>query len=301
MQKTFSLPAHLSIAAANILFGLNFPISKTVLAHYVDAYTLSFLRMVFAAVAFWLLIACTKREKVPPRDIFLLAIASIFGITLNQLAFIVGLSYTASVDASIVITLTPVLTMCIAAVFLKEPISWMKAGGVAMGMGGALLVILGGGTADLGNGHLLGNCLCFCSSLSYAIYLNISKSLVTRYTSVTVMSWMFLFAALMMTPIGLPHIGQIHWASIPILGYLEILFVLAGATFLTYLCIGYSLRYMRPTTLSMYNYLQPLVVSLLAVIVGTDSIGWHKIMAAILIFTGVYFVTQSKARKQAYK
>jgi drug/metabolite transporter (DMT)-like permease len=301
MQKKFSWSAHLSIFAANIVFGLNFPISKSVLADYLDAYTLSFLRMAFAAAAFWLLVAFTRREKVPAKDVFMLALASLFGVSLNQLSFIVGLSYTASVDASIVITLTPVLTMCLAAVFLKEPISWMKAGGVAMGMGGALIVILGSGTVDVGSGHILGNILCLCSSLSYAIYLNISKSLVARYSSVTVMSWMFLFSAITVAPVGLQHIGQINWQEIPVEGYLKILYVLAGATFLTYLCIGYSLRYMRPTTLSMYNYVQPLVVSFVAVIIGTDTIGWYKIIAAILIFAGVYFVTRSRARIAPYK
>ncbi len=298
---TKQLKAHFGIALANIIFGLNVPISKALLDNYVDATTLSCLRMVFAAAAFWILSIFTPREKVRPRDLLLLVVASIFGITLNQFSFIQGLSYTTSIDAAIVVTITPVLVMCLAAAFLKEPITGPKVLGVAMGAAGALMIILRNGGVSLSSNNMLGDILCFCSSLSYAIYLTISKPLVARYSSPTVMKWMFLFAAIMVSPMAVPHISSVAWGAMPINGYLLLTFVLLGATFITYLCIGYTLRYLRPTTLSMYNYAQPLVASLAAVALGLDVLGWYKLGAAALIFAGVYLVTKSRARAKPYE
>jgi len=298
---TQQLKAHLAIAASNVIFGLNVPVTKTLLDKYLDGFGLSFLRIAFAMAAFWALAIFTPRERVAPRDLLLLAVASVFGITLNQLSFVQGLSYTTTIDASIVITITPVLVMCLAAVALKEPISLLKVLGVVMGAGGALIIILHNASLSLSGDNMLGNLLCFCSSLSYAIYLIISKPLVARYSPATIMRWMFLFATAMMAPMAAPHVAQVAWSGVSAGGYLLLLFTLLGATFLTYLCIGYTLRYLRPTTLSMYNYVQPLVASLVAVALGLDTLGWYKLAAAVLIFAGVYLVTKSRKRLKPYQ
>ncbi|MDR3296981.1 MAG: DMT family transporter [Prevotellaceae bacterium] len=294
------LYAHLCMGVANIIFGINVPVSKSILANHLDGVSLSFLRMAFAAAAFWLLSLFVPREKVRPRDMALLLVAGLFGVAVNQFLFVQGLSYTSPTDAVMVITITPVLVMCLAAAVLREPITGVKVVGVLLGAGGALMIILHGGSASFGGEHMRGNLMCFFSSLSYAIYLIISKPIMARYSATTVMRWMFLFSAVAMLPISLRHVQDVSWQAIPMSGYAEIFFTLCGATFLTYLCIGYALRSLRPTTLSTYNYVQPLVASMAAVAMGLDSIGWYKLGAAALIFAGVYLVTKSRARAKPY-
>jgi drug/metabolite transporter (DMT)-like permease len=284
---------------AYIIFGLNTPISKAVLSSgEVSAMALTFYRFAGAMALFWVASLFTKKEHVSLRDIFFLLIASVFGILVNQMLFIVGLSLTSPIDASVITTLSPVLTMILAAFFLKEPITWKKVMGVFIGAAGALLLILNSNTVGHGNTSLAGNLLCIASSLSFAIYLTAFKKLISRYSPVTSMKWMFLFATICSTPLCWNDITSVNYLAIPVAISLRIAYVVVFATFISYLFIPIGQKVLRPTVLSMYNYLQPIVSSLLAVALGMDLFGWTKGAATFLVFLGVYVVTQSKSRAQ---
>ncbi len=75
-------------------------------------------------------------------------------------------------------------------------------------------------------------------------------------------------------------------------------YVVCFATFITYLLIPIGQKVLRPTTVSMYNYVQPVVTALVAVSMGQDTFGWHNVLSALLVFAGVYLVTTSKSRAQ---
>jgi drug/metabolite transporter (DMT)-like permease len=291
---------HAALFAAYLFFGLSTPISKAVLIDgEISAMALTFYRFAGAAVLFWMASFFTKHEKMPLRDIFLFFIASIFAILFNQMSFILGLSMTSPIDASVITTLTPVLTMVLAAFFLKEPITWKKVLGVFIGATGALLLILNGSHAvNHGSRSVEGDLLCILGCLSFAIYLTAFKTLVNRYSSITSMKWMFLFATLYSLPLCWRDVSAVNYAAIPVDIYLRIAYIVAFSTFISYLCIPIGQKVLRPTVLSMYNYLQPLVSSLLAVALGMDVFGWTKGAASLLVFLGVYVVTQSKSRAQ---
>ena len=144
-----SMKGHLALLLANTMFGFNVPIAKGVLASgMVSPYALNLFRMGGAALLFWIASLFAPREKVSRKDLVLLFFASLFSIQLNQTSFLIGLSMTSPIDASIAASTVPILTMLIAAVYLKEPITWKKAIGVAVGASGALLLILSNGTVD---------------------------------------------------------------------------------------------------------------------------------------------------------
>ena len=256
--------------------------------------------MAGAAVLFWIASIFAKKERVARRDILLLFFASMFGILINQTSFITGLSLTSPIDASVIATIGPILTMLLAALFLREPITWKKALGVLIGATGAILLIMHHDdiTSIRGGASVEGNLLCLLSSLSFALYLTLFKSVISRYSSVTVMKWMFLFAAICSIPIGWNDVTAVDYGGLSIEMWLRILFVVVMATFVAYLFIPAGQRLLRPTVVSMYNYLQPLVSSLVAVALGMGAFGLEKIGAAILIFLGVYIVIQSKSRAQ---
>lgn len=289
----------MSLLVAYIIFGVNTPIAKEVLMHGdVSAFALTFYRLAGAAVLFWLASLFTQKEPVRRRDLFLLFLASMFGILINQMAFIVGLSRTSPIDASVITTISPIMTMLLAAFFLKEPITWKKALGVFIGAVGALLLILNGNTTERGGSSVVGNLLCLLSGFAFVLYLTAFKTLILRYKPVTLMKWMFLFASLCCLPLCWGDVSRIDYAEMPVDMYLKIIYVVAVATFVSYLLIPVGQKLLRPTIVSMYNYLQPLVSSLLAVILGMDTFGWIKGSAALLIFLGVYIVTKSKSYAQ---
>ncbi len=289
---------HLIALATNVFFGLNIPISKSLLAS-IGPFGWSLARASFACLCFWIASLLLPRERlVQKSDLGLLLVCAFFGMVLNQLSFIVGLAQTSPIDASIITTSTPVIVMLIAALVLKEPITPTKVTGVLVGAFGALLLIMSGSHHTIGGNGLHGDLLCMLSCLSYAIYLVISKPLVQRYSSVTIMKWTFLFSTAFLFPTGIRELTAIPYWEIDTKLWMQISYALIFGTFIPYLLIPMSLKRLRPTTMSMYNYVQPLVASIIAVIVLQDTFTWVKCVAAVLVFTGVYIVNKSKSRAQ---
>lgn len=261
-------------------------------------YTLTFFRLGGGMLLFWIASVFVKKEHVPAKDILLLFFASLFGLTLNQLPYFIGLSMTSPIDASIVITMLPILTMILAAMIIKEPITLMKAVGVLVGASGALLLVFNSHTVHVGKSNFLGNMIIFGAVASFAVYLTLFKNLITRYSSITVMKWMFLFGTIVCFPFCYKPLIQTDFALLTTGTYWRIGYVVIFATFLGYLFLPLGQKVLRPTTLSMYNYVQPIVASMVAVAIGIDVFGVEKALSSVLVFAGVYIVTQSKSRAQ---
>lgn len=288
--------------SANFLWGVMSPISKSIFfTGVISAFSLTNMRMVGAAVFFWIASLFMPRERVTRRDLLLLFAASLFGITLNQGFFVMGLSYTTPIDASVVASLTPIITMILAAFVQKEPMTGKKVIGVFMGLSGALMLILNGAdgaTGGLSGDRVMGDLFCLIAEVSFAIYYVAFKGLISRYTPVTLMKWMFLFSTICCLPIGGAGVLSIPFASLDGAIYFDLFFVIFGATFLSYMLVSVGQKRLRPTVVSMYNYIQPIVASLLAIWWGMDSFDLKKGFAILLVFLGVYVVTTSKSRAQ---
>ncbi|MDR1632695.1 MAG: DMT family transporter [Dysgonamonadaceae bacterium] len=289
---------HIALSVAYIIFGLNVPVMKSVLTDgEISPVALTFYRIGGAAFLFWTASLFTRKEKVVRRDLLLLFGASMAGIFFNQLLYVIGLSGTSPIDASVIVTVAPILTMLLAAFFLKEPITWQKAIGVFIGASGALLLIFNN-NMDRGGASLTGNLLCILSTLSFVIYLTAFKNLILRYSPVTLMKWMYLFAFICSLPFCLHDVSAVDYGAFSLKTWLEILYIVGLATFFCYLMIPIGQKLLRPTIVSMYNYVQPVVSSLVAIAIGMDVFGWKKGLATILVFAGVYVVTHSKSRAQ---
>lgn len=286
---------HIALFVANVIFGFNTPITRTIVPEVLDPFVVTFFRMMGAAILFWAISPFTKKEKVPPRDIMLFFFASLFAIVLNQTSFIYGLSKTSPIDASLVVTLLPIVTMLLSAIIIKEPITWLKAVGVLTGASGAIILVLNSNN-ESSSGSMIGNLIVLGSVTSFALYLTLFKDLISRYSPLTTMKWMFLFAALLTFPMSFNLLTSTNISQFDTSVYLRIGYVVILATFLTYMLIPIGQKTIRPTTISMYNYLQPVMASILAIIIGLDKFGPDKIISAALVFMGVYIVTQSKSK-----
>ena len=286
---------HIALFVANVIFGFNTPITRTIVPEALDPFVMTFFRMMGAAILFWAISPFTKKEKVPPRDIMLFFFASLFAIVLNQTSFIYGLSKTSPIDASLVVTLLPIVTMLLSAIIIKEPITWLKAVGVLTGASGAIILVLNSNN-ESSSGSMIGNLIVLGSVTSFALYLTLFKDLISRYSPLTAMKWMFLFAALLTFPMSFNLLTSTNISQFDTSVYLRIGYVVVLATFLTYMLIPIGQKTIRPTTISMYNYLQPVMASILAIIIGLDKFGPDKIISAALVFMGVYIVTQSKSK-----
>lgn len=295
---------HLAVLATAILFGLNIPIAKSLMPEWFSPLAASALRMLFAAVAFWITSLFFPAEPVSKKDLLTLFAASFFGIFLNQTTYIIGLSQTSPIDSSIIATSTPILVMIISFFVLREPISLKKTLGVLLGLGGAIyLIYYSQSHPTETTSSLKGNIYCFIGSILYSIYLVATRNISQRYSPVTLMKWMFLFAAIFILPFSYNDIisAKAITETAPPEVYLKLTYVLAGATFLTYILIPTGLKRIRPTTVGMYNYVQPLVASFVAIGIGQDHFSMDKLLVGIVIFYGVYLVTVSKSRADLEK
>lgn len=299
MKLSSKQEGHLIMLAVMTVFGLNIPINKYLYAEgLITPFGMTASRMTFAAIAFWLVSLMMPKEKVAKKDLLVLLVGGICGMVLNQGLFAYGLQQTSPVDASIITTSSPLFAMIIAAIMLGEPITFKKAGGVFLGgLGAVILVYTAHNAANSKESSIIGDIAILGAQLFYSFYLVATKPLATKYSPITMMKWMFLFAA----GCTLPFFGK-DMINAPVLHQTEILpiaffaFVLLGATFFTYLMIPLAQRRIRPTTISMYNNLQPLIASIVAIALMGEKFTIEKLFAAILIFGGVYLVTTSKSK-----
>lgn len=298
MKNTNIIKAHLGLFAAGSMWGLMAPVGKLAMDAGISNLSLATMRMVGAAVCFWIASLFAPKEKVSSRDLILLFFAALLSIVFNQGVFIVGLSLTSPVDASIITTSLPVITMILAALFLKEPVTIMKVTGVLMGTIGALVLVLSNhGGAD-GTSNSWGNILCLIAQTSFACYLTIFKGLISRYNIFTLMKWMFTYASICFIPFSFNDLMVMTHQSFPVKVWLEVGYVVLFGTFIAYIFILFGQKTLRPTIVSMYNYVQPIVGASVSVLIGIGTFGWTKACASLLIFAGVYVVTKSKSRNQ---
>lgn len=297
-KELTNLKSHASMWITQILWGLNPAITKIVFTAGLTPLFIYDCRMFGAALLFWIASLFTKRERVERSDMLHIFFASMLGIILNLGMFLYGVQLTSPVNASIISTISPILTMSLAALFLREPITKKKSGGVIIGGLGAILLITNSAHASGISGNIIGDVLCILAQTCYSCYLVFYKGLTTKYSPMTLMKWMFTFSALSSLPFTYSEFANFNFGNIPDLAIYGICFIVIGPTFISYLLLPIGQKNLRPTIISSYNYIQPVVSTIVAISWGLDNFNLLKIASILLIFIGVFMVSRSKSRVQ---
>ena len=303
-MERISWKGHASMLGANVMWGLMSPVSKYVMSGgTVTPFDVTALRVGGAMVLFWFASFFQRQEHVPLKDILKLFGASLLAIVFNQGCFILGVNLSSPGEASIITTSMPLWAMLLAAVVLKEPITGKKVSGIVIGACGALLLILGSGghvqsePVLSGSNRVWGDLLVLSAELSFALYIVLFKNFVSKYSLITIMKWMFTCAFVCFIPFSANDLLILDWAGLDGVMISGLVFIVVGATFLSYILMVVGQKELRPTVAGMYNYIQPLVACVVAVCWGMDTFNLTKILAVLLIFGGVYLVTASRARQ----
>jgi len=281
--------AHMAAIGANIIYGINYVIAKGIMPDYMAPRAVIFLRVSGAVVIFWLISAFMPREKVAKPDLMKMAVASLFGVAINQIMFFEGLNLTTPINASIIMVGVPILVLFFSHFLINERITRNKLIGIILGFAGSAFLITRAGSISF-DGTSLGNLFIFINVSSYALFLVLIKPLMQRYHPLTVMKWVFTFGLIFVTPFTLHLALQADYQAIPNHIWMSIVYVVLFTTVLAYLLNNYSLTTISPTVNSAYIYFQPFLATFVAMLFGKDQIGWIEMIAAIIIFTGVYFV-----------
>ena len=291
---------HLAIAAAYTIFGLNVVLCKDIAnSEAVSPYALFTFRAIGASALFWLVSIFQPDEKIEKGDMWRIALASFLGLFLTQMTFLVGITMATAIDSAILGTLGPVFTMIFAYFFVGEPITEKKAGGVTVALAGVIFLILNSVHAGGASSTTpLGLVMLLLNSLTFSMYLGIFRPLISKYSVVTFMKWAFLFALLMSLPFSAKDMFTMDYAAIPLLVRWEIGYLIIFATFIAYYLIPYGQKLIRPTLVSMYNYLSPIIATVVSMWTGIDHLTWQKVVAASAIVGGVILVSKSRSAKE---
>lgn len=290
--------AHLAIIMANVFYGINYTVAKEIMPVYIQSYGLTVVRILGAAIMFWIFTSLGEREKIDKKDRGRLFLAGLLGVAFNQLLFLTGLDLSSPIDASLIMTTIPMWVLVVAAFLSQEHITPAKISGIAAGFTGACLLILGNGSLNFGSGNMIGNLMLLTNSFSYAIYLVIAKPLLQKYKPFTVMKWVFTAGLVYITPVGFNQFMAIEWSQMPWWIFIAVIYVVVFTTFFAYLFNIYGLSHVKPSTVSIYIYSQPLIAAIVAVILGKDSLNTIKMMAGLLVFIGVYLVSRQNSLNQ---
>ena len=293
-----ALIAHLSMFGACAGWGLMAPIGKDAMTHGFDGLTLVTFRVVGACLLFWIASLFAKKEHVPRHDKLMFIGAALFGLICNQCCYTMGLSITSPINASIVTTSMPIFAMLLSALILKEPITGKKAIGVLMGCSGALILILTSAAhASAKVGDIRGDLLCLFAQFSFALYLSLFNPLIRRYSVFTTNKYMFSWGTLMLLPFTLTHVEEVLSNPIPAKTWWEVAYVVVIGTFFCYILTMVGQRTLRPTVVSVYNYVQPVVSVGATLLMGLGILKPTHALAVVLVFSGVWLVTKSKSRR----
>jgi drug/metabolite transporter (DMT)-like permease len=289
--------AHLSLLVANIIYGINYSVAKTVMPEYLSPGAFVLIRAIGAGLLFTFIYRVFLYEKVALKDLKTLFICAFFGVAANQILFFEGLNLTSPINASIIMVTTPVTVLVMSFLIIGERITKFKIGGVALGIVGALLLITNKGVGNaLYTSNPLGDTFVFLNSAFYAIYLALAKPLMKKYSPLTVITWVFIFGFFLVLPYGLSDFRAINWEIIPPKAWGGIVFVVFGMTFFAYLLNTFALKHLQPSVVSIYIYLQPILATIISLSLGNDNLSLIKIFSAILIFGGVYLVSRPVER-----
>jgi len=254
--------ALIAATIVSIIYGVTFTIAKDVMPLYIDAYGFILLRAGGSMILFWLVWLFTPKEKIALNDFPRIIAAAFFGVAFNMLTFFKGLSLTSPISAAVIMVSTPMIVLTLSALIMKERMQKRMVFGIILGLIGTAFLILYGKSIGSATNAGLGNFLVLVNAISYGFYLIIVKKLMDKYNAFTFVKWIYLFGFIMVLPFGWSQFQAVEWALVPVDICWKIGFVVVFSTFLTYLLNLLSMKELKPTTVAVFIYLQPLFATI---------------------------------------
>lgn len=302
MSRSFPdhrITPHLALLAVQLMFG-SWPIVGKLALRSISSTGLVALRVGGATIALCLLQGqLSKLRLMPWKDLGLLALCALLGVVANQLLFVNGLALTTVINATLLGTTIPVFTLLVSIFLGYDRVSLRRSLGIALAAGGVVYLV-NPYQADFSAQTTLGNLLIVANSFCYGAYIAVSKDLFKRYGALNVITWIFLFGALVTVPVGAFALTNDNLQSVPAGVWLAVLYIIIVPTVGAYYLNAWALVRVAPSIVATYIYLQPLVAFGLAPLILGERLSARTLGACLLIFAGVGVVT-IRGRSRAAK
>ena len=286
--------AHIALFFTNIFFAINLSAVKHLTnSELVKPFGLNVVRIGVSVLLFWAMYLLKPVNiKIKKEDRLRLFLCAVCGIAINQLFFIKGLSLTYPIHAALLLLITPILIVFIAAWILKERLSFFKLAGLALGISGALVLIFAKDINGNGANVLLGDLFIIINAVSYTIYFIIVKPLMLKYNAVVILRWIFTIGLILVLPFGWQEFIEIPWQAYTAIDFTSMALIVITGTFLAYLFNLYGIKMLGASVAGFYIYTQPVFAALIAMLFLHENLALYKIIAAALIFSGVYLANK---------
>ncbi len=295
---SLKVKAHGALFLVALFYGLAFVWAKDIIPEYIGPFGLVFIRVAVGLIVFTTISSFSNTpKKISKEDFPRIFLCGMFGVGINMLCFFKGLSITGPINASILMLGAPVIVMILSTIILKDKITSRKVLGAILGITGSLTILLLNKKLEFAATTFIGDLFVFINALSYGLYIILVKSITQKYNGITVLKWIFLFGLLIVAPFGLGEFISADYSVIPTKVWCELAFVVICTTIFTYLLNFYAISKLPPTTVSVYIYLQPLIATTVAILLGKDELTLIKVLGGSLICIAVYLVSfKSKSK-----
>lgn len=285
------------ILLAAIFWGLNVSVTKALIPDWMTANGIAATRLIGGCILFWLVSLFVKTQKIDRHDWVKLIVGGVVGLFGFISLFVTSLRYANPIDISIIMTIPPMFVILIGVIFLHRRPSAVEYAGVIVSFIGAAIVILANKGGSAGSDNLLGDLLAVLSTICYAIYLVILEKPSKTYKPLSLLRWVFLFAAipaLLLVP-GMQHMPILE--TVKATPWLEIGFILLCPTFIAYFLVQPAIKTIGSELVSIYQYLIPVFATISAVVMGLDRLKWVQVVAMAVIIVGMVLTNIGKRHR----
>lgn len=286
-----STKAHIAVLVTNFFFATNLSLVKYISPAIVEAYGVNLFRTGISLILFWVLWAFSKQSaSIDLKDLGRFILCALTGVAINQMLFVKGLTMTSTIHAALLMLSTPILISVFAFFWLREKFSGWNGLGLVLGIAGALLLVLS--RDPQGIASTKGDLLILINAISYAIYFILVKPLMIKYSPLHVIRWVFTLGFLLILPFAWNDVASINWAQVQASHIAALGSVVFFGTFITYAFNTYGLKHLGAATTGSYIYTQPIFAAIISALLLHEHFSLEKILAALLIFGGVYLVSK---------
>ncbi len=287
---------HVALFAVQLFFG-SAPVLGKVALQTFPSFAIVGFRVGGAALAFYFLQRIRGNLRFDKKIHYLyFALFSCFGVIFNQLLFFKGLSLTSATNTSLLAVMIPVFAFLISALIGNDKVTWQKTLGIIIAACGVIYLINPRG-ASFSSLTTQGDILIILNSFSYAIYVAVSKKLISHYGALKSIAWLFLFGSIVNVPVGLYSLSAVNLSEVSLSAWLTVAAIVLFPTILAYYWNTWALARVEPSVVAVYIYLQPLIGTLLAIFILGEQWQPRIFLAMVLIFSGVYLVTRKRKRE----
>lgn len=280
----------IALLTVSVIFGANYVIAKIALSE-ISPLALVGIRVFFAALILTILHRVFVKESITEkRDFLLLGLYALLGVVINQICFLYGLSLTTAINASIIITTIPVITVVVAVMISQERFSLRRGLGIATALAGTL-IIMRIEEIDFSDRYFVGNLFVFINCCAYGSYLVFAKKLLNKYHPSTVITWVFTFGVLGVMPFGVPALAETDFSAVSFGVWLCVGYVILMPSVVSYWMNMWALKRVDSSVVAIYVYVQPVVAVFLSITFLDETLTLRAVVSALIIFLGVFWVS----------